>query len=286
MNKLNFCKIADIFDRDRNYLFTARVGKIVKGVAALTFPVNNVVEDMEVEGFVTFYDDVEGLVTYWCSFFDLKRYKGEDTVSMSTSMVDLIGQVQRRQDLKCSARFRIEVNYTDEEGILRACQGEVENISAGGVFFTCERSFELTQEVTLILDDIAFDTRVQATIIRIQDMENWESSPWLRRDGDRPVTTKEALMQQTLKVKPQQRQLVMDTIERQNAQLETLAREVEEQNRRNQRRANEVELEYDIGGDTERFGYGCRFRRVTGVNEVFIRKFVFEQERLRLRAIQ
>lgn len=284
MNKLNFCRIADIFDRERRYLFTAKVSEVVGGVARLNFPMCDILNNMEVEGFVTFYDDVEGLVTYWCSFYDLKRISGENTVTMTSSMVDLIGQVQRRQDLKCSSRFKIEINYTDEENVVRACEGEVENISAGGVFFTSEKTFEATQEVTLILDDISFDMRVQATILRAQDLEGWESSPWLRRDGDRPATTKEALMEQTLRVKPQQRQLVMDTIQKQNAQLENLAREVEYQHRRNRRRQTEIEIDFDVGGDTVRTGYGCRFRRVTGGDEVFIRKFVFEQERLRLRA--
>lgn len=283
MLKLLFCKVADVFDRERQFLFTASVTINADGEATLEFPLSVPIDEMEIEGYVTFYDDVEGLVTYWCSFFGLKRKAGDEMVTMNLSVADMVDQVQRRQDLKTAVRFKIEIDYADEKGRMKFCQGEVENISAGGVFFTSEHKFSLGDSVTLRLSEISPRLFTTTHILRIQALDDWQSSPWLIRVEEKPLVKPKPPAPEgqnifsfvrkrkpvPLEAKPpEERQKMAFEEEEVEAPILTENRDVEE----------------DIGGSTLRYGYGCRFKKIGQKNEIHIRRFVFEQERLRLQS--
>lgn len=284
MLKLLFCKVADVFDRDRQFLFTASVALQENGQALLTFHSEAEIDDMEVEGFVTFYDDVEGLVTYWCSFYGLQRHASEGVMSMTTSAVDMVDQVQRRQDLKTSVRFKIEVDYTDMKGKLRFCQAEVENISAGGVFFTTEHKFALGDSVVLRLAEIAPRLHSKTHILRIQALDDWESSPWLIRSTEVPLVPVKPPAPEGQNIfsfmRKKKKAAAAATEEEQPVAEESVDLEEEEEEEEELVRLPDEE----IGGDTVRYGYGCQFRRIGQKNEIAIRRFVFEQERLRLQS--
>ncbi len=278
MLKLLFCKVADVFDRDRQFLFTASVTILPTGEAELRFPSDVPLDDMEVEGYVTFYDDVEGLVTYWCHFFNLTHE--EEEVTMHISVSDMVDQVQRRQDLKTSVRFKIEVDYMDLRGRMRFCQAEVENISAGGVFFTSEHKFSLGDSVVLRLSEISPRLFAQTNILRIQALDDWESSPWLIRvekpepPPRPPVPEGQNIFSFVKKRKEKEVTAVKTEISPSAVPIEEdIPTMVDESSR---------EVEEDIGGATLRYGYGCQFRKIGQGKEIAIRRFVFEQERLRL----
>lgn len=292
MLKLHFCKVADVFDRDRQFLFTANVTILDSGQAQLTFPSEADIEDMEVEGYVTFYDDVEGLVTFWCSFYDMDQHFTKDTMTMTTSAVDMVDQVQRRQDLKTSLRFKMEVDYTDAKGNLRFCKAEVENISAGGVFFTSEHKFALGDSVVLRLSEIASRLHAKTQILRIQALDDWESSPWLIREAPpppppKPVATVEG---QNIFAFKKSRKKQKDYLEEIQEEIkDQLSGELKDQlsdSLLQEDLENEEELtrfeDVEQGGNATRFGYGCKFRKIGQINEIAIRRFVFDQERLRL----
>ncbi len=288
MLKLLFCKIADVFDRERRFLFTASVIIQPSGEAELRFPLDVPIEEMEIEGYVTFYDDVEGLVTYYCNFYELKREARE--TSMFISAADMVDQVQRRHDLKTSVRFKMEIDYMDLRGNMRFCQAEVENISAGGVFFTSEHKFSLGDSVVLRLSEIAPRLFTETHILRIQALDDWESSPWLIRADPPPPTKPPAPEGQNIFSFVKKRK-EMEQAAAQNAVLSAREEEREEAPVAPTQTEEELailnrerEVEEDLGGDTLRYGYGCQFRQIGQGKEIAIRRFVFEQERLRLQS--
>lgn len=281
MLKLLFTKVADVFDRDHQFLFSASVTISHSGETTLTFPYNVPLDQMEIEGFVTFYDDIEGLVTYWCSFFNLKTLNNE-MVSMNLSLTDMVDQVQRRQDLKTSVRFNIEVDYTDHKGKSRYCKGVVENISAGGVFFTAEHKFTLGDSVLLRLFEIQPRLYARTNILRIQALDGWVSSPWFIKQEDKPLHAP--------KPPAPEGQNIFSFVRKRQAAEPTPppAPKVAEPPKPKMAFEQEEDtssgrvFEADVGGNATRYGYGCQFRRIGEGNEIAIRRFVFEQERLRL----
>lgn len=285
MLKLLFCKVADVFDRENRFLFTATVKISPNGEAKLTFPLSVPVDEMEIEGYVTFYDDVEGLITYWCSFFNLRRLPGDEMVSMNLSVADMVDQVQRRQDLKTSVRFKIEVDYTDHKGRMRFCQGEVENISAGGVFFTSEHKFHLGDSIVLRLSEISPRLFTSTHILRIQALDDWESSPWLIRSEEKPLAPPKPPAPEGQNifsfVRKRKEEAAPPPPPPQETEKRKMAFEVEEEEPVD---TGTRMVEEDLGGTTLRYGYGCQFRKIGEANEIAIRRFVFEQERLRLQA--
>lgn len=277
MLKLLFCKVADVFDRDHQFMFSASVNISSNGEVRLTFPTTVSLEDMEIEGYVTFYDDVEGLVSYWCSFFNVHQLSGDELASMNLSVADKVDQVQRRQDLKTGVRFKIEIDYIDIKGKMRFCRGEVENISAGGVFFTSEHRFTLGEGVVLRLSEISPRLFTATHILRIQSLEDWASSAWLERPEEvippkPPAPEGQNIFSFVRKRKSAQTKQAASAEPETKSEVEP---EVVDLNR---------EVEDDVGGDTVRWGYGCQFRRIGEANEIAIRRFVFEQERLRLQS--
>lgn len=291
MLKLLFCKVADVFDRQRHFLFTAKATINSSGQATLEFPLSVELEDMDIEGYVTFYDDVEGLVTYWCSFYNLQKGKN-DIVTMSLSVSDLVDQVQRRQDLKSSVRFKIEIDYMDYRGRMRFCQGEVENISAAGVFFTSEHRFALGDSVVLRLSEISPRLFTGTHILRIQTLDQWESSPWLVHSEEKPLAPPKppapegqnifSFVRKRKQAEEAAQAKAAATVEpSEPKEKPRMAFEAEEDD---YVESSERSVEEDIGGNTERYGYGCRFKKIGQANEIHIRKFVFAQERLRLQS--
>ncbi len=286
MLKLLFCKFADVFDRDRQYLFSATVKMERRGEIILYFPVDVPIEDMEVEGYVTFYDDVEGLVTYWCNYYNVTRLEPEDRISMNVTTLELEEQVQRRQDLKNSVRFKIEVDYTDLLGKKRFCQAEVENISAGGVFFTSEHKFNLGDSVILRLSEISTRLFASADVMRIQSLDDWESSEWLVKEEKAAAPVRPAAPEgQNIFSFVRKRKSAAPAPAVAAAPVEPAAprmafqKDLDEDYNEGMRMVEE-----DIGGDTRRYGYGCRFSKIGESKENVIRRFVFEQERLRLQS--
>lgn len=281
MLKLQFCKVADVFNRNRRFLFTANVKISPSGEAELVFQTMIPVEELDIEGYVTFYDDVEGLVTYWCSFFNMRR-AGQGKMALNLSVEDLIDTVQRRHDLKTRVRFKIEIDYTDHKGRMRFCQGEVENISAGGVFFTSEHKFALGDSVVLRLSEISPRLFAKSHLLRIQGLDGWESSQWLIKSTEAPLAPPKPPV-------PEGQNIFSFMKKRKQAEPEPVVEAPKEE--RGPKMAFEVEedvipegrvVEADLGGETERFGYGCKFNKINEAHEIAIRRFVFEQERLRL----
>ncbi|MFI3254238.1 MAG: PilZ domain-containing protein [Eubacteriales bacterium] len=284
MLKLLFCKVADVFDRERQFLFTASVIIQPSGEAELRFPTDVPIEEMEIEGYVTFYDDVEGLVTYFCNFYELKRESKE--ISMFISAADMVDQVQRRQDLKTSVRFKMEIDYMDLRGKMRFCQAEVENISAGGVFFTSEHKFSLGDSVVLRLSEISPRLFTETHILRIQALDDWESSPWLIRADPPPLPPKPPAPEgqnifSFVKKRKEMEKNAIKLPEPSEEEAPVAPTPTEEEIAILTR---ERDVEADLGGDTLRYGYGCQFRQIGQGKEIAIRRFVFEQERLRLQS--
>lgn len=286
MLKLLFCKTADVFDRERQFLFTATVVMQGDGEAELRYPLEVPIEEMEVDGYVTFYDDVEGLVTYWCNFHKIRRLEKENCVAMYVKAREHIDQVQRRLDLKTGVRFKAEVDYRDLKGKMRFCKAEVENISASGIFFTSEHRFTLGDSVVLRLTEISSRLFVTGEVVRIQSLFDWESSLWLekREEVEKPKPPA-----------PEGQNIFSFIRKKKEAAKASKAseepEEPEEKPEEPRRMAFQVEeetddsvrvVEEDIGGDTERYGYGCHLVDNTHGKEVSIRRFVFEQERQRL----
>ncbi len=281
MLKLLFCKSADVFDRERQFLFSATVVMQSDGQVELRYPVEVPIEEMEVDGYVTFYDDVEGLVTYWCNFYNIQRVPNKNRVSMFVKERELIDQVQRREDLKTGVRFKIEVDYRDRKGKMRFCKAEVENISASGVFFTSEHKFNLGDTVVLRLAEIGSRLFMAGEVVRVQSLFDWESSDWYEKREELPKPKPPAPEGQNIFSFVRKKKQAAKTEEapapepEERAEERRMAFEVEEE-------SDSRVVEEDIGGDTIRYGYGCHLSNNTHGKEVAVRRFVFEQERLRL----
>ncbi len=175
--ELDNCTKADIFAPDESLLCEARVfWDSADLYQLLEVPQNFPIwpDGEPAEYLVTFYDSTAGLVHCRC----LLRLHGVDAdlKSLSYQIVEILDTVQRRQDLKIPAVTEIEIAQvrlagpSDNPPPKGAFVATTVNLSAGGVFFTCQYALPVDSLVHFTLREGPKPIELDAVVLRLEEL--------------------------------------------------------------------------------------------------------------------
>ncbi len=156
------CNKATIFFHDmKTPICNADVEVVSESLVTLVIE-EEFMDALDSEMPITFFDSVQGLVTYKCQLSNPKRFlqNGLWLQSIDCMLDEVLSTLQRREDFKVNVDLPINivvpstlelednVRGLTEIGDLRLLDGKVVNISAGGIFF--ETSLLLPTENPLV----------------------------------------------------------------------------------------------------------------------------------------
>lgn len=176
---LTDCHKASIYTLDNQYLCDASVSGITEDSAYLIFngPSSDILRS---EVLVTFYDSFEGLLSYECRLADYKEYMstpGEWTSRVSCAIGKNVSVIQRRKDLKVPIEIETVLTYLDNEGRSIETKAVLHNISAGGVFLTCQSDFLPGQLLHFPLKATGRILQLTAEVLRVEPPSEEDAPP-------------------------------------------------------------------------------------------------------------
>ncbi len=172
---LKDCKKASIYSLKHIFLCDARVSNIQEDSVTLTMDLSSA-DFLTSEIYVTFYDSIMGLVTFFCVLTEYKEDMLEPGIFQSQvhcAVKEQISVLQRRSDIKTPVHIPVVFQYESGLDAMTNVKGIIRNISAGGIFFTCHHIF-LTQTVVRFQFSPGKSLApldLQAQILRMQDPE-------------------------------------------------------------------------------------------------------------------
>jgi len=176
---LNDCKKASIYSLQNAYLCDATVSNIKESSVVLTMQ-DTSADFLTSEVHITFYDGTRGLVTYACELSGYKEVMVAPGVfhsHVNCALRQQLSIVQRRNDVKVPVNIPMRFSYAGEKDVQVNVTGIIRNISAGGIFFTCQYSF-LTGSIV----EFDFSPRrdmapltLKAEILRMQDRDSLQA---------------------------------------------------------------------------------------------------------------
>lgn len=180
--KLTECKKASIYDLNRLYICDASVSFTpidpenpeTAITATLTFT-EAAADYLRSEAYITFYDNVVGLITFYCTLSNYKETliaPGLWYSSVQCTLVKEVEKQQRRNDIKISVKIDTILAFINSEDVLTEVSAIIRNISAGGIFFTCHYPFQLGQTFSFSFGDTKKSAVLSAEILRIQPPED------------------------------------------------------------------------------------------------------------------
>lgn len=167
------CKKASIYSLEHTFLCDASVSHVREDSAILT--INGSAADfLTSEIYVTFYDGIKGLVTYFCELTDYKEEMPAPDICYSSvhcTVRDEISVLQRRNDVKIPVNIPVKVVMSSDPSRGAGIPAIIRNISAGGVFFICRRNLpkDMVVSFTLPLKKNAPALVLRVRILRVQD---------------------------------------------------------------------------------------------------------------------
>ena len=175
--KLIDCKKASVYDLDRIFLCDAQVHE-PEGEAVLLQFESPTADILRSEVYVTFYDSLLGLVTYFCTLSNYKEYLAAPGYRVSTTLCTLekeISTIQRRNDIKVHVEVETTLTFANEEDVIVNASAVVKDISAGGIFFTSRYPFRKGQTFSFSFSQSANPLVLKAEVIRIQPPHEYDS---------------------------------------------------------------------------------------------------------------
>lgn len=171
--KLTQCKKASLYDLNNRYLCDADVSDIAEDSVSLHFssPASDLLFS---EVHVTFYDNVQGLVTYYCALSGYQEFLTAPR-TMGSSVICRLNQeisvIQRRNDMKVPVQLKTTLTVINSEDILTDVAATITDISAGGLFFTSRYSFYVGQTFSFFFDKNPPAFQLEAEILRVNKQE-------------------------------------------------------------------------------------------------------------------
>ncbi len=135
------CKKASIYSLEHTFLCDATVSQFREDSAILTID-GPAAAFLTSKIYVTFYDGIKGLVTYFC---ELDNYREENPAPdvyqsiVRCTVKEEISVLQRRNDVKISVNIPVNIVLSSDPSKGEAVPAIIRNISAGGIFFICRR---------------------------------------------------------------------------------------------------------------------------------------------------
>ncbi|MEF9941565.1 MAG: PilZ domain-containing protein [Lachnospiraceae bacterium] len=173
---LTNCTKCSIYNLDKQYICDAQVSEIDDTQAAL-FLLDDYGDLLSTEVHVTFYDDLQGLVSYLCTLSSYKEViipQFRNYYSVICHLNSEEGVIQRRHDIKIKTDFEVElttINSDDEELNIPVT---VKDISAGGLFFLSTEYFYEGQEFFFVFDKGSIPLPLTAMVLRRQNTDDEE----------------------------------------------------------------------------------------------------------------
>lgn len=183
--KITDCKKASIYDLDRIYICDASVSFSADpdtqadadspDCVTLAFP-DLEADNLRSEVYVTFFDRIEGLVTYYCTLSNYKETLSAPGLWHSSVLCTLGEEVeiqQRRNDVKVQIHMDTVISFKNSEDVLINISAVIRNISAGGLFFTCHYPFRPGNTLSLAFENsLSKANQITAEILRVQPKDD------------------------------------------------------------------------------------------------------------------
>ncbi len=190
---LSACKNAIIFfEKDDTIpLCEVPVSSIQDNIASLIIK-DEFIDDLDAQMNITFLDENLGLVTYKCNLSAPKRYlsskDGEWLNSIECTLIDVVSSLQRREDFKIKVDLNVSIvipveieipedftKHTTEFGH-NVIKGKSVDISAGGIYFTCDFKFHSNLQTNIYLTlSTGHKLKIAVTVLRVDEL--------IRKDG-------------------------------------------------------------------------------------------------------
>lgn len=157
----NKWKKATIYSLENTHICDVQV-EMFNDAVTLIFP-EEIQDGLWEKVNVVFYDEQKGLVTYKCKLHDYKLRS--DCLTVQCSLGKEQSVVQRRNDLKIRKTIPISIQTINGKTDIDAT---IQNISAGGIFFTSETDFEEGERFSFLFNRTAEPVRLECEVLRKQ----------------------------------------------------------------------------------------------------------------------
>lgn len=178
------CQKASVFNEKHIEVALARVTDQEEDAVVLIFD-DDVLEQLDSEMDVMFYDGDMGLVTCRCGFSGYRDRKvvepdGKAVMKYATycQIGEVIGIEQRRRDIKVRVGFPLVMETRNEEGKLLKVPVKTKNISAGGIAFETTYALKKGERMSFPFDQGDKMVDLQAEILWVKETEE-EGKPFL-----------------------------------------------------------------------------------------------------------
>lgn len=172
--ELTNCNKAEVYAVDEKPLCEARVYWDSAGMYQLLEVPRSFELSATGEHMVIFYDAMVGLVHCRCQL--RPHSENEDFQSLSFTIIEILETIQRRQDLKVPTNAEIEISVVQMAGSSEApppkgaFMAVTENLSAGGVYFTCQYALPVDSEVHFELKEGPKPIELTAVVLRQEEL--------------------------------------------------------------------------------------------------------------------
>ncbi len=186
---LSSCKNAIIYSdfESTTLLCEASVSDINGNSVVLTIK-DEYIDDLDAEMNITFLDENQGLIIFKCQLSAPRKFlspRGEWLNTIECELIEVVSSLQRREDFKIKVDLPVSIiipqdieipddfhNFTSEFGH-NIVKGKCGNISAGGIYFTCDFKFKQDSETNIYISlSSGQKIRVQIKVLRVDELEN------------------------------------------------------------------------------------------------------------------
>lgn len=179
MDVLKKCKKAEIYTLADEAICEAEVFRDMEGELWLSIPGDVNLETAE-SYTVIFFDSVSGLLRCQCSMGEARPISDE-RISVPCSIIEIKETTQRRQDLKIYFETNLEMfcSYVPSTavGIPERFKAVSRDISAGGIYFTCEYRLPEGTVVQFQLHGASKPLLLAARVLRFESVDERDGKP-------------------------------------------------------------------------------------------------------------
>ena len=179
MDVLKKCKKAEIYTLADEAICEAEVFRDMEGELWLSIPGDVNLETAE-SYTVIFFDSVSGLLRCQCSMGEARPISDE-RISVPCRIVEIKETTQRRQDLKIYFETNLEMfcSYVPGTavGIPERFKAVSRDISAGGIYFTCEYRLPEGTVVQFQLHGASKPLLLAARVLRFESVDERDGKP-------------------------------------------------------------------------------------------------------------
>ncbi|SHJ30202.1 PilZ domain-containing protein [Parasporobacterium paucivorans] len=167
---LDNCSKCSLYNLDNQFICDAQVISVNEEKASLAL-LDDYSEQLSTEVQVTFYDSIDGLITYLCTLYSYKEVVHphyRSYFSVNCRFEEERGVIQRRRDIKVKTDFKIDISTKDADFHNITLEGCVRDISAGGLFFIAKEELVVGNEFSFPFQKGSVPLLLEGIILRRQ----------------------------------------------------------------------------------------------------------------------